>query len=177
MTGSDADVSTDADDGSAGEATLELFDHLETVRDRLARAEGLLLCADFDGTLAPITEDPDAAEITDANEDALRELADRDRIELAVVSGRGVEDVAARAGIEGMVYAGNHGLELTRKGETTVHPIAADRQDDIAALLADLDERLAGIEGCVFEGKGVTATIHYREIGRASCRERVCLYV
>jgi trehalose 6-phosphate phosphatase len=150
--------------GSAEEGPLELFDHLDAVRDRLARAEGLLLCADFDGTLAPITENPDAAGITAANENALRELADRERVELAVVSGRGVEDVAERVGIEGLAYAGNHGLELARRGGTTVHPIATDRRDDIAALLADLDERLDGIEGLVFEDKGVTATIHYRGV-------------
>ncbi|PSP71946.1 trehalose-phosphatase [Halobacteriales archaeon QS_3_64_16] len=162
MTGSETD--SDADGGAAEEGSLELFEHLDAVRDRLGRAEGMLLCTDFDGTLAPITEDPDAAGIIAANEDALRELTDRERVELAVVSGREVEDVAARVGIDDITYAGNHGLELTRKGEATVHPIAADRQDDIAALLADLDERLAGIEGCVFEDKEVTATIHYRGV-------------
>ena len=138
--GTDGSASNDADGGATDERSLELFEHLDAVRDRLAGAEGLLLCTDFDGTLAPITDDPDAAGITDANEDALRALADREGIELAVVSGREVGDVTARVGIEGIAYAGNHGLELRREGETTVHPIAA-------------------------------------EIGRASCRERVCLYV
>ena len=162
--GTDGSASNDADGGATDERSLELFEHLDAVRDRLAGAEGLLLCTDFDGTLAPITDDPDAAGITDANEDALRALADREGIELAVVSGREVGDVTARVGIEGIAYAGNHGLELRREGETTVHPIAAGRRDDIAALLADLDDRLAGIEGLVFEDKGVTATIHYRGV-------------
>ena len=81
--GTDGSASNDADGGATDERSLELFEHLDAVRDRLAGAEGLLLCTDFDGTLAPITDDPDAAGITDANEDALRALADREGVELA----------------------------------------------------------------------------------------------
>jgi trehalose 6-phosphate phosphatase len=161
-----ADLDADADDSGTAdrERTAPLFESIEEVRGRLARANGLLLCTDFDGTLAPITDDPDGAEITPANDDALRALAGREDSRVAVVSGRGVEDVAARVGIEGLAYAGNHGLELTRDGRTTTHPIAADRKGGIEALLADLGERLDGVENCVFEDKGVTATVHYRGV-------------
>jgi trehalose 6-phosphate phosphatase len=167
--GSDPDPDADSDGGngtgeSAGrERPLSLFDHLDTVRDRLAHASGLLLCTDFDGTLAPITDDPGDTEITAANEEALRTLADREGVAVAAVSGRAVEDVADRIGIEGIAYAGNHGLELARDGDTTVHPPAAARVEDIEAVLGELEDRLGEVDGCVFEDKGVTATIHYRQ--------------
>ncbi|PSQ23625.1 trehalose-phosphatase [Halobacteriales archaeon QS_8_65_32] len=144
--------------------TIELFDRLDDVRARLAESTGLLLCTDFDGTLAPITDDPDESGITPANDEALRALAERENVAIAVISGRGAEDVAARVGIPEFAYAGNHGLELTRKGGTTTHPIAAERAERIEALLADLAERLADVDGVVFENKGVSGTVHYRGV-------------
>lgn len=141
-----------------------LTEHHEELRERLAAASGLLLCTDFDGTLAPIVADPDGPEITSANDAALRALTEHDAVEIAVVSGRQVDDVAARVGIDGLAYAGNHGLELTRRNGTTVHPIAAERSGRIEALLAALDERLDDVEDYVLEDKGVTATVHYRGV-------------
>lgn len=151
------------DDRSDG-PPLALSEHLGEIEERLASASGLLLCTDFDGTLAPITADPDGPEITPANDDALGALADYEEIEIAVVSGRQVDDVASRVGLENVTYAGNHGLELMRDGETTIHPIAAERAERIETLLATLDERLADVEGYVLENKGVSATIHYRQV-------------
>lgn len=152
-----------SDDRSDG-PTLALAEHLGEVEARLAGASGLLLCTDFDGTLAPITADPEGPAITPANDDALSVLAERDEIEIAVVSGRQVDDVASRVGLDGVTYAGNHGLELLRDGETTIHPIAAERIEAIETLLADVDERLADVEGYLLENKGVSATIHYRQV-------------
>lgn len=169
MTDPDGDIdaaggSVDTDGHPDRERAVVLFDHLDTVCDRLAKGNGLLLCTDFDGTLAPIVEDPSGPELTAANEAALRELIGHDRAAVAVVSGRQVDDVASRVGLESVVYAGNHGLELRRDGRTTIHPIAADRAETIERILTDLDDRIGDIDGCVLENKGITATIHYRQV-------------
>jgi len=150
--------------GADDDAARPLADSLGEIEARLAAADGLLLCTDFDGTLAPITDDPDGPEITPANDDALRALTDCEGIEVAVVSGRQVDDVASRVGLDDVTYAGNHGLELLREGSTTTHPIAAERVSELDALLAALDDRLAGVEGYLLEDKGVSATIHYRQV-------------
>lgn len=142
---------------------LALFegDHLSTVADRLAETEGVLFCTDFDGTLAEIAEDPDAPELTSANREALLRLCDHDRVHVAVISGRELTDLRSRVGIEEIDYAGNHGLELRRDDETTVHPVAEKRKRELDAIIGAIEDRLADTD-CFVEDKSVSATIHYR---------------
>ena len=88
-----------------------LSERLPAVRERLEDAPQLLVCLDFDGTLAPIVERPDEARPLPENEDAVAALAANPAVTTAVVSGRALADVRER--IDGPnVYAGNHGLEL-----------------------------------------------------------------
>lgn len=143
-------------------AVARFDEHREEVRERIADASGLVLCVDFDGTLAPIETDPDAPEITPENRRVLEGLRDHDRVRVAVVSGRALNDVRERVGIGGIAYAGNHGLELHRGGSTTVHPVAAKRRDRLEQIHEHLEERLAPIEGVSIEDKGVTLTVHFR---------------
>ena len=68
---------------------------------------------DFDGVLAPIVARPEDAYPPEETRTELRRLADRYGL-VAVVSGRAGDDVAARVGVDGLVYVGSHGLELDR---------------------------------------------------------------
>jgi trehalose 6-phosphate phosphatase len=73
-----------------------------------------ILC-DVDGTLAPIVANPDEAVVpTDARE-LLARLAERYAL-VGCVSGRRAEDARRLVGIDGLTYAGNHGLELLAPG-------------------------------------------------------------
>ena len=139
-----------------------LADEVRALAAELSDAAGLLLCTDFDGTLADITDRPDDPEIRPRNRESLRTLRDSPNVSVAVVSGREVEDLRTRVGVEGVAYAGNHGLEIHRGGETVVHPIAAKRRSTVAAICDELDARLGGIDGCLVENKGITATVHHR---------------
>jgi len=125
-------------------------------------ADGLLLGLDFDGTLAPLVDDPTAAALAPGVDRTLRRLATRPGVSLAVVSGRALSDLVDRVGLDGVVYAGNHGLELGYDGDVAVHPVAADCREAIDRLCATLADRLADVPGCAVENKGVTATVHFR---------------
>ncbi|MFC6764286.1 trehalose-phosphatase, partial [Natrinema soli] len=63
-------------------------EQLPRIRETLERADGLLVCLDFDGTLAPIVEDPDAAVPTERSRNAVATLAKTPSVTTAVVSGR-----------------------------------------------------------------------------------------
>lgn len=132
------------------------------LRARLDAASGLLLCTDFDGTLAPIVDNPGAAEITATNRESLRRLRDAPQVRVAVVSGRALSDLQPRVDVEGLTYAGNHGLELHRDGRTAVHPIARKRRSSIEAVSEAVADRVGDIDGCIVEDKGATASVHYR---------------
>lgn len=134
----------------------------DLIRSRLAHADGLFLCLDFDGTLAPIESDPDTPALTPENRAAIAALRDQPGVSVAVVSGRGLDDLVERVDLPGLDYAGNHGLELAVDGERTVHPIAAKRLPKLRRIRAELATRLAPIPGCELEDKRLSLSVHVR---------------
>jgi len=138
---------------------------------QLGDADGLLVALDFDGTLAPIEDDPDAPEITPANRRAVEQLHDHPDTMVAVVSGRQLADLRPRVGIDGIRYVGNHGLEYTVDGEREIHPEAEAKMEDIRAVRDELEERLADMAGVHVEDKAVTLTVHYRRARDASAED------
>jgi trehalose 6-phosphate phosphatase len=145
----------------SGEAPPLLGNWLSRLEDHLSRCEHLTLCLDFDGTLAPIAEDPDAAAMPADVERALAALADRPGVEPAVVSGRALSDLRERVDPD-VTLAGNHGLEMDRGEREWVHPAAAERRGALERAIGDVAERLAAYPDCRIEDKGVTATVHHR---------------
>lgn len=152
----------DSDKDPAG--TPPFDERRDALAARIGAAREVLLCLDFDGTLAPITEAPNDARPLPAVEDPLRALAEREDLTLAIVSGRALADVRERVGLPGVAYAGNHGLELAFDGERVVHPDARAARDAVQDLCAALERDLGDVPGCVVENKTLTATVHYRQV-------------
>jgi len=169
----------DADDRPATDRPA-LAPVIDDLGSRLERADGLLFLSDFDGTLAPIVEDPAAAAPLDGVPESLRELRDADRVAVGLVSGRALADLRERSGVSGVHFAGNHGLELQEPAdaadasasageggsepEIEVHPTAESAADAIGAVAEDVAARVAEIDGVRVEDKRVTATVHYRGV-------------
>ncbi len=135
--------------------------HLPRLRRELRGASELLVCLDFDGTLAPIVDDPTEATPTTANEAALESLVAEPSVSTAIVSGRALADVRDR--IDGLsIYAGNHGLELEREGSVAVHPVARERASLVSEVCSTLEVALESIPGATVENKRLTGTVHVR---------------
>lgn len=125
----------------------------------------LLVGCDFDGTLAPLVQHADHAVMPDPTRAALAHLAELPGVLVAVISGRSLADTRARVGLPGLMYAGNHGLEmLGLDGEVVLAPGSEDFQGAVAQVVAELIEKLAGIEGAWIEDKQATASVHYRQV-------------
>jgi trehalose 6-phosphate phosphatase len=150
-----------------------LFDATREVAEKVAQAPHLLLCLDFDGTLTPIVEDPATAYLSPQMQRVLRSLAGDERVSLAIISGRERADLQARVGIPGLIYAGNHGLEISGNGFIFVDPTAAACYMAIKELAVDLGEALEHIPGAFVEDKGLTLSVHYRQVAAADCEEVV----
>jgi trehalose-phosphatase len=145
---------------------LPLDAHLEAVADVLRASEHVLIALDFDGTLTPIVASPAQAKLSAAARANVRELARQPRSTVAVVSGRALEDVRKRLGIDEIFYAGNHGLEIAGGTVSFVHPGAESAVPDLEAALAKLQQNFDGIPGVEIEHKGLTASIHFRRVAR-----------
>lgn len=129
------------------------------------QAGRLVLLLDFDGTLAPIVARPELAELSGETRRSVERLRARGDVHLAVVSGRAMADVRGRVSIEGITYAGNHGMEIDAPGVTRVHPQAAAARPHLERAARSLQPLLAGFAGTWLEDKGLTLSLHYRALG------------
>ena len=137
-------------------------------REIAARLAGGAAAAflDFDGTLAAIVEDPDAAGLTPEMRAAVGALAEA--MPVAVVSGRGLDDVAGRIGVDGLYFAGSHGYEMAGPGDW--RETVAEAKDFLPALdkvEAGLRDALSDIDGAAVERKPFALAIHYRRAAKA----------
>lgn len=125
----------------------------------------LVLLLDFDGTLSPIVENPEDAAITPDAQLAVTRLMNAGAT-IAIVSGRGLADARERLGLPSLAYAGNHGMEIEMPGLRQVHPEAAAARPSLDSVIERLGKELGGIPGTIIEDKGLTLSVHYRQVAR-----------
>jgi trehalose 6-phosphate synthase/phosphatase len=123
----------------------------------------LALFLDYDGTLTPLCEHPDQARLSPAMRQALQICAKRPDTDITIVSGRGLAGVREVVGEEGLIYAGNHGLEIEGVGiEHFEHEDLIHYRARSEALADQLDEIAS--HGAWTERKGPTLTFHFRAV-------------
>lgn len=122
----------------------------------------ILLMLDFDGTIAPIRKFPEAAWLPPKMKMTLNKLALHPQISLAIISGRGLNDVRRRVGIKKAIYAGCHGMELAAPNWSYEHPQAPRFRDIVKQAVRELTEELKNIKGILVEDKELTVAVHYR---------------
>ncbi|MGY1637029.1 trehalose-phosphatase [Geodermatophilus sp. SYSU D00742] len=124
----------------------------------LAGRRPLLVASDYDGVLAPLVGDPSAAVPSPGVAGALARLAERPRVVVALVSGRGVADLRTVSGLSGPYrWVGSHGAEFD--GPLTGE--LAARRDALAARLAPL---VAAVPGALLEVKPASVAVHVRQV-------------
>ncbi|PKB64322.1 MAG: trehalose-phosphatase [SAR202 cluster bacterium Io17-Chloro-G2] len=132
------------------------------ISQRLLRASHVLLLFDYDGTLTPLMPNPGQANLPPQVRKHLTELVSSGKYLAGVISGRSLKDVVAKVGIPGMIYAGNHGLEIQGPGLDFVHQGALEQAGAQVQVTGELESALAGIPGVIVEPKGLTLSVHYR---------------
>jgi len=118
-------------------------DALVRLRQDPARAAVLL---DVDGTLAPVVERPELAEVPKETREELERLVGRYAL-VVCISGRDGDEARRLVRVDGIVYVGVHGLELAPEAERwreTLRPFAR-------------------LEWPWLEDKGLTVALHWRE--------------
>ena len=136
---------------------------------RTLRLDEASLFLDLDGTLAPFTARPEGVGPDAERNGRLRRLADALDGRLAVVSGRGLDDLDRI--LEGAVdaLAGIHGLQR-RSGGKVFAAAAHEHLDDV---VRELHEFAARVPGAQVELKPLSAALHYRGAPGAEAEVRV----
>ncbi len=129
--------------------------------------ERALIAVDFDGTLAPIIDDPAAARATPDATRSLTRLAGRAGT-VAIITGRPAADAASFAGVAsvpGVIVLGHYGMQRFERGTVSSPPpppgLSVARADLPAVLSA------AGADpGTWIEDKGDALAVHTRRAAR-----------
>jgi trehalose 6-phosphate phosphatase len=133
----------------------------DAVEALLADPRTALIAVDYDGTLAPIVDRPEDARPAPGAREMLASLC-RAIGTVAVVSGRGAEEVVALGdfgGLERLRVLGHYGLESWSGGVLVTPPQApgvAIVRDRLPALLRSADP------GLTIEDKGHSIAVHTR---------------
>lgn len=133
------------------------LDH-RTEIDRLLDGRRPAVFLDYDGTLSPIAPRPELATLPEETREVLRRLSAR--CPIAILSGRGREDVASLVGLEGIAYAGSHGYDIAGPGFR--HEVGEGIPETIDRAAEELRQRLSGLEGVIVEPKRFAISIHFR---------------
>lgn len=127
----------------------------------------VLLALDFDGTLAPIVDDPEHSRMHDGAAEALALLGER-LGHVAIITGRGVATVRRlgrldeREGLSRLVVLGQYGAE--RWDAATGSETAPAVPEPIAAARPSVERAIAAcpVDGVVLEDKGRALGVHTR---------------
>jgi trehalose 6-phosphate phosphatase len=131
----------------------------ETLRPLAEHASDGVLLVDFDGSLAPIVDDPSAAAALPDARDALGALVGLID-EVGVVSGRPVAFLLDALGLDGITYVGQYGVERWDGDRVITDPRVDQYVDAVGALAAQADHDLPGV---FVERKGAVAfVLHWR---------------
>ncbi len=145
---------------------LAVGPRLETELDeriaRLARMPQLLVACDYDGTIAPIVDDPMAARPRRETVVAMRALADLPQTNVAVISGRSLRDLAALSRLPDEIrLVGSHGSEFEVGFASELSAGATALRTQIEHAVADVASRT---EGAYVEYKPTGVAFHYRMV-------------
>ena len=127
----------------------------------------VLVALDFDGTLAPLQDDPSASRILPEGVDVLARLAGTDGVALALVSGRSMSDLHELAQVpSGTFLIGSHGAERARVTtwglDRDVVQLSDEQADRLASLGAEAARIARGRDGVWVETKPTAVVVHTR---------------
>jgi trehalose-phosphatase len=141
-----------------------LFEDWEYIQARIQQVQNLFLFLDYDGTLTPIVSRPELALCPLEVKRHLEQLRDLPGVYLAIISGRSLEDLREKVGVSGIIYVGNHGLEIENPGGRHKEVLSSARIRELKRITQSLQNSLKEIPGILFEEKGPILSVHYRNV-------------
>lgn len=124
----------------------------------------IFLFLDYDGTIVPIKKQPSLAVLPPKMSSLLTQLSLLSNIMVGVITGRSLNDIRNLVGIGDILYAANHGTQIYHKKQTWIHPGAKRSQPLVKKMELAFVKALAPIEGVIIENKGLTLSVHYRNV-------------
>ncbi|KAG5538241.1 hypothetical protein RHGRI_018985 [Rhododendron griersonianum] len=164
-------------------SALDTFEQMTSI----AKGRKIVVFLDYDGTLSDIVENPEKAFMTNKMRMAVREVASC--FPTAIISGRSRDKVYDFVELNGLYYAGSHGLDIAapvqsmNNGEPKHQTSVVDREGNEVVIfqpaikylpaihkvggeqiLCVLSEKTRSIRGVVIENNKFCISVHYRQV-------------
>lgn len=137
----------------------------------LVKERNLLLFMDYDGTLTPIVESPDRANLSVLMKRILEILVSLRGIQLAVISGRSLKQLKSFVSIPALIHVGNHGLEVEGPGIKHVFPGRVSVTALMEEISGCLKKAFKEIPEIIVEDKTYTLSVHYRQVKKENIEQ------
>ena len=134
--------------------------YLGSGKAHLFKGKKIVFFLDYDGTLTPIASRRELAVISSQMQDTVKKLSQK--YTTAIVSGRMREDVEKLVGIQGLIYAGNHGFDIKGRGVSMVQSQAKETIPLVSKIIEKLKKELSNLKGLIIEEKKFSVAVHYR---------------
>ena len=142
------------------ENTTSLPNDLLERLGELAQVPQLLIATDYDGTIAPIVNDPMSAVPARETSVALRSLANLDQTEVGIISSRALRDLAALSRLPSEIHlVGSHGSEFDVAFALQMDAQTQERRDALGESLSAICRRYPGTS---LEQKPASVAFHTR---------------
>lgn len=135
----------------------------------IGEARHLLICSDYDGTLAPIAARPEQAQMLPDALNLLYQLARLPKTRVAIVSGRSLEELRAHTKIgPPVLLVGSHGAELPGHGNGAPDELKRMYLEKIESAISSM---CASAPGAWIERKPFGLAVHVRQASKLdACR-------
>lgn len=148
-------------------SALEMF---EQIMDA-SKGKQIVMFLDYDGTLAPIVNDPDRAFMSDSMRKAVRKLATC--FPTAIVTGRCRDKVYNFVRLAELYYAGSHGMDIkgptrdskynkNNKADAVLFQPASEFLPMINEVYRELVEKTKSTPGAWVENNKFCVSVHFR---------------
>lgn len=139
-----------------------LWDETSGIRRNLGIYDKIVLLLDFDGTLVPITNKPQKVILPSTVKELLISIRDNHRLCLGIVSGRRLNILKHRVGIDGIIYVGSHGWEWEIDKKRYYFRPSLEKLKALERLKQKIKKLSADFAGTFVEDKYCSFTVNFR---------------
>jgi trehalose-phosphatase len=137
---------------------------LDKIFDELKSERRIILFLDYDGTLAPIRENPRLAILTKHMHKLMCDLNAHDNISIYIVTGRSHSGIKNVFKIKDITLISNHGFQINEQNKNWFHPEINHFIPLLKKIRLLLINELNSLPSVFVEDKKLTLTVHYRNV-------------
>jgi len=130
--------------------------------DKITSQRKIILLLDYDGTLVSIKKKPSLAVLSASMHMLLKTLAAHSNFNVIIVTGRSFSDIKKLIGIKNIIYASNHGFQISGNRIKWIHPDAKRSFSILKKISLILNKALKSFPATFVEDKKLTLSVHFR---------------